>query len=163
MRPKAYIAAAAAGLIAPVAFALPALAQDDDDSSDRDNNSFDRDFDSFDRDDRDDRDFDRDDRDFDRGDADIDIAASSSEVTGDVTFLIEATDLNPFTEIELASPDLEAACESDNIDGFTTTADRDGFVDATASAEDCVPGTYRVSISEQDTPFRTFSETVTID
>lgn len=136
MRPTTFFVAAAVGVIAPVAFAMPSLAQSSDD-------------DRFDRDSR--------------SNGNISIAAASSEVTGDVSFLIVGSDLNPFMPIEVNSPAVDAGCTGSNLDGLTATTDRNGYVDVLASADDCVPGTYRISVSEQDTPFRTFSETVDID
>lgn len=137
MRPISVIVAAAAGVIAPLALALPALAQDDDNSDGVTTSG--------------------------SNNPDITIYASSSTTTGDVSILIDVTDLAPFMDVELASPALDAACDSNDLDGVTAEADRNGHLDVTGSATDCVPGTYRISLSEQQTPFRTFSDTVTID
>lgn len=177
MRPIGYVAAAAAGMIAPIAFALPAMAatqspllagasvvdsaddnphhhddnNDDNNDNNNDNNNNNDDYNDLDDDVFNDNDLDDllDDVDEDiLENGDVDAVASGSIASGDYAILLEASDLGAFDEFEVSSPGLDAACESENIIGAVVESDRFGHIDVAGTVENCIPGTYVIAVSQ---------------
>jgi hypothetical protein len=175
MRRKGYWAAATLGVIAPLALAAPATATaavpEHAGSSDvpivsdllggldllggSDHGSFDRDAGDF---------TDRD-SDFSRiGDGHVNVYASDADRNGNVSFIVEGRDLPPLMDLSLSSAGLNAACVGGNsLDGQTVQADLSGDFNVGATGTTCIDGTYRIDVTEQSTPYETFSADVTID
>jgi hypothetical protein len=152
MRRMGYLAAAATGVLAPLALALPASAAPattvtpashsflggllgDGDSRDDDS----------------------------RYSGSVDAYASKADRDGDVSIIVWGEDFPPHMDLRLTSAGLDAACRDGNsIDGAHAETDLDGDFNLVGTGETCIDGTYRIDVTEQSTPYQTFSAYVTI-
>lgn len=191
MRPIGLVAAAAAGIIAPLAIAMPALAgtqspvlgevgsivglSDGDGPDNRDDNGDNRD-DNGDNhgDNRDNHDDNRDnhgdrgDRYDDNGDRyddhgrwddsdpHVKVYATGSRASGDVSFLLDISNLGPFDDYVLNSPALDAGCSGDDISGSIAESDRFGHLNVAGEAFNCIPGKYKIAVSQTGDAERTY-------
>ncbi|WP_141996550.1 hypothetical protein [Amycolatopsis cihanbeyliensis] len=179
MRRKGYWAAAALGVVAPLALAAPgsAMASPADTTA---AHTGEHDIpivsdllgglDLLGGSDHDD--FDRDPADFDERDGDVSefdegyvtVYASDADRGGNVSFIVEGRDLPSLMEVTLSSAGLDAACVGGNsLDGQTVQADLSGDFNVGATGTTCIDGTYRADVTEQSTPYETFSADVTIE
>ncbi|MGH3911852.1 MAG: hypothetical protein ACRDTC_00350 [Pseudonocardiaceae bacterium] len=170
MRRTGYVAAAAAGMIVPLAIALPAFAsapspafagvssilQNDGDGDWDDNGYYDGNGDGIDDDHNDDNGHDNGDNDpYDDLDeieenADLDVEASASTVTGDVSIVVSGDDYPDFEDIIVTSPSLVDNCESTDLDSVNAETDRYGEFNLALSATECEVGTYQIIVTEED-------------
>ncbi|MGH3911556.1 MAG: hypothetical protein ACRDRM_12070, partial [Pseudonocardiaceae bacterium] len=181
MRTIGLVAAAAAGMIAPLAIAMPALAgteapllagvssvidgnngpdNGDDNLDDNGDDNFD---DNGPHNGPDNGDDNFDDNRFgdDNDDADVNLRAAQNSL-GDVSILVEADDFTPRTGgLEVSSASLENACVGD-VSFNEASTDRYGTALFTVDADDCVPGDYRITVIDPDTPGDSASGEVSI-
>ncbi|NUR27644.1 MAG: hypothetical protein HOV83_17680 [Catenulispora sp.] len=172
MRHKRHLAAAAAaGLLAPLVLALPASASTDtapvstrhghglpiigDLLGGSDYGSVDHNRGNYDRHRA---------REYGYGSGSVTVYASGANRNGNVSIIVEGSDLPPLMNLRLSSAGLDAACVGGNsLDGATVQADLSGDFNVVATGTTCIDGTYRVDVSEQSTPYQTFSADVTIE
>lgn len=163
MRSMGYAAAVAAGLIVPLAFVLPTSvgAQtlalngvshfvgnlEGDDNDDGDWSDYDDDYDNGDDNDRDNG---PDHHDDDRDDSDPELTVYVAGLTssGDVAFVVRASDVGAFDDVTLESPGLDTGCASNDLSGATEQADRFGDVVFSVEATECIPGDYKIALTE---------------
>lgn len=181
MRPIGYVAAAAAGLIAPIAFALPSLAGtqspilsgvssmvgnvDGEDGPDKGpengpenvpDNGPDNGENHGDRyDDHDGR--------WDGSDPDVKVFSSGSKASGNVAIVVDVFDLSPLDNFVLNSPALNAGCAGNNISGAVVGSDRFGHSVVSGQANNCIPGTYKIAISQTGGGEETYYGDLTVD
>jgi hypothetical protein len=196
MRPIGYVAAAAAGLIAPIAFALPAMAgtqspilsgvssivgdvdgedgpdngpdngdNHDDNGDNHDDNGDNHDDNGDNHDDNGDNGDRYDDNDgrWDDSDPDVKAYSSGSEASGNIAIIMDAFDLDPLDSFVLSSPALNAGCSANNISGAVVRSDRFGHAVASGRAINCIPGTYKIAISQTGGGEETYYGDLTVD
>lgn len=196
MRPIGLVAAAAAGIITPLAIAMPALAStqspvlggvasivdgnngpdngdNGDDNGDnhgdngdnhgdnRDNHDNRGDNHDNNRDDNGDRYDDNGDRYDDHGrwddsDPHVKVYATGSRASGDVSFLLDISNVGPFDDYVLNSPALDAGCSGDDISGSIAESDRFGHLNVAGEAFNCIPGKYKIAVSQTGDAERTY-------
>jgi hypothetical protein len=98
------------------------------------------------------------------GSSSVTVYATQANRNGNVSFVIEGRDLPPLMNVKLSSAGLDAACVGGNtLDGTTVQAELSGDFNLGATGTTCVDGTYRIDAAEQSTPYQTFSADVTIE
>ncbi|MGH3937499.1 MAG: hypothetical protein ACRDTG_02520 [Pseudonocardiaceae bacterium] len=68
--------------------------------------------------------------------------------SGDTAFVVRASDVGAFDIVTLSSPALDTGCVANNLTGATAQADRFGNVIFSAQAAGCIPGTYKIAVTE---------------
>lgn len=166
MRSMGYAAAVAAGLIVPLAFILPASAgaqslalsgvshfvgssdsdDDDENGSDSDDNE------SNESDEADDESVPES---ADRGpyggidsQPDVTVYGAGLSSSGDVAFVVRVSDVGAFDVVTLSSPALDTGCALNNLTGASSQADRFGNVIFSGQAISCIPGNYKIAVTE---------------
>lgn len=156
MRHMGYVAAAAAGMIAPLAIALPAFAstqspvltgvssvlQNDWDDDGNGDGYIDENGDGYDDNDLHD--------DLNDDDGYLRVEAAESTSTGDVSILVWGEDYPDFEDVVVSSPSLVDNCDSTDLDSVTAETDRYGQFNLAVSATECEVGTYQIIVTEQD-------------
>jgi len=170
MRSMGYAAAVAAGLIVPLAFVLPTSAgaqslalsgvshfvgstEGDDNDDNGDDNRDDNGYESGNRSDRDDDGNDRENWPGDSGNwndsrPDVTVYGAGLTTSGDVAFVVRVSDAGAFDTVTLSSPALDAGCALNNVTGATAQADRFGNLIFSAQAVSCIPGNYKIAVTE---------------
>lgn len=175
MRPIGYVAATAAGLIAPIALALPAIAGTQShlpgsiggivksvDGYDDPGNGPDNGYDNGDGNGPDNG-YNGPDNNYDNGDnPDVGIFSSGSAATGNVSLVVSLDNGGPYNEYVLTSPSMEAGCEANNVTGALAETDRFGHLNVTGEAKNCIPGNYLVTVAQTGGAEETYYDTVTI-
>lgn len=155
MRRMGYLAAAATGVLAPLVLTLPASAVPAHDPLGLDLPSLSDFFGS--------PEFQDDASDSSTDEGFVIADATSADRSGKVSIIVEGHDLPPLMPVELSSAGLNAACIGDNsLHGLKTVTDLSGSFNITATGMLCIDGTYRIDVTEQSTPYKTFSVPVTI-
>ncbi|AEA23526.1 hypothetical protein ATK30_4909 [Amycolatopsis echigonensis] len=98
------------------------------------------------------------------GSSSVTVYATGADRNGNVSFVIEGRDLPPLMHVTLSSAGLNAACVGGNsLNGATARTDLSGDFNFGATGTTCIDGTYRIDATEQSTPYRTFSADVTVE
>ncbi|MGQ0775260.1 MAG: hypothetical protein ACT4NY_12700 [Pseudonocardiales bacterium] len=125
----------------------------DDGNRDRDT---DRDRDRGDGLDRDDNGNDRNDREdwpedsgnWNDSQPDVTVYGAGLTTSGDVAFVVRVSDAGAFDTVTLNSPALDTGCALNNVTGATAQADRFGNLIFSAQAVSCIPGNYKIAVTE---------------
>lgn len=163
MRSMGYAAAVAAGLIVPLAFILPASAgaqslalsgvshfvgsSDDDDDN---GNGSDSDDSGDDETDDESVPESADRGPYSGGDSqpDVTVYGAGLSSSGDVAFVVRVSDAGPFDVVTLSSAALDTGCALNNLTGASSQADRFGNVIFSGQAISCIPGNYKIAVTE---------------
>ena len=170
MRSIGLVAAAAAGLIVPLAIALPALAGSDSpapggvssvaDGGDGPDNGDNGDHNGDNGDDNGDHNGDNG-PDGPGGESEVHVSSAQNS-RGDVQIIVEADNFSPLSDnLNVSSASLENACEG-RVSFGTGSTDRYGIALLNVNASECVPGDYRITVADPDTPGDSVSAEVTV-
>lgn len=176
MRPIGLVAAAAAGLIAPLAIAMPALAGTEspvlsgmtkivDGGGGPDNGPDNGDHNGDNGPDNGPNNGDHGPGNGDNGPGDGDSyvhVSSAQNSRGDTQIIVEADNFSPLSDnLSVSSASLENACEG-RVSFDSGSTDRYGIALLNAHASECVPGDYRITVADPNTPGDSASAEVTI-